>query len=65
MKRRKQNKGVEMGQRQADGTISNGEIMKAMLGDEPDVSETSRIWARKHGFSETEVDRMYPPKVKE
>jgi hypothetical protein len=65
MKRRKQNKGFEMSQRQADGTISNGEIMNAMLGDEPDVSHTSREWARMHGFTEVEVDKMHPRKVKE
>jgi hypothetical protein len=33
-----------------DGTVSIGDIMLEMLGDEPDVSHTSRELARKLGF---------------
>jgi hypothetical protein len=49
--RSKPPKGHEMCSIGADGWATNGEIMLAMLGDEPDVSHTSLAEAKKLGMS--------------
>jgi hypothetical protein len=55
-------KGCEMCQ-MVDGKPSNGALMLELLGDEPDVSYTSREALSKLGmFTEAALDRMYGPR---
>lgn len=46
-------KGSEMCSIGSDGRVTNGEIMLAMLGDEPDVSHTSLALAKRLGLSKS------------
>ena len=45
-----------------DGKVSNGDIMLEMLGNEPDVSHTSRELARKLGLPESVISRLHSGK---
>ena len=48
----------DSGEVRPDGKVSNGDIMLEMLGDEPDVSHTSRELARKLGLPESVISRL-------